>query len=129
MTTEITEAATGLAVGELQHFKAAFFKALAHPVRIRLLEELSRGEHSVQELQEALGLDQPLVSQQRGVLRTKQVVVGRKEGLTVRYTHRDPLVAALLQTAREIVNNQLSGHRAMLKALQREHRRARPERA
>ena len=40
--------------GQLQTFKAEFFKALAHPVRIRILEILVRGGRSVHELQEVL---------------------------------------------------------------------------
>ena len=63
-------------VGDLQTFKAAFFKALAHPARIRILEELVYGERSVQEIQAALGLEQPVVSQQLSVLRANNVVVG-----------------------------------------------------
>ena len=65
---------------DLQAFKAAFFRALAHPVRIRILELLVRGERSVQELQEALGVDQPVVSQQLAVLRATNIVSGKKEG-------------------------------------------------
>ena len=42
-------------VGELQAFKARFFKALAHPIRIRLIELLVERDRSVQELQVALG--------------------------------------------------------------------------
>ena len=57
--------------GELQTFKAQFFRALAHPTRIRMLEILVRGGRTVQELQEALALDQPIVSQQLAVLRTR----------------------------------------------------------
>ncbi|HEU5323054.1 MAG TPA: metalloregulator ArsR/SmtB family transcription factor, partial [Methylomirabilota bacterium] len=49
---------------DLQAFKAEFFKALAHPVRIRILELLRDGERSVNELREALDLDQSTVSQQ-----------------------------------------------------------------
>ncbi len=37
--------------GQLQIFKAEFFKALAHPIRIRILEILVRGDLSVHELQ------------------------------------------------------------------------------
>src|ERR1043166_9425144 len=44
-------------VGELQTFKAGFFRALAHPARIRILEILVKGDRSVQELQTALALD------------------------------------------------------------------------
>jgi DNA-binding transcriptional ArsR family regulator len=114
--------APGAQVGDLQTFKAAFFKALAHPVRIRILEELVHRERSVQEIQSALGLDQPVVSQQLSVLRANNVVVGRKVGVSVRYTLRDPLVADLLDVARQIFNNQLSGTRTLLRELQKEHR-------
>ena len=113
---------------DLQVFKADFFKALAHPVRIRLLEVLRHGERSVQELQAALGLDQSAVSQQLAVLRGKHVVVARKEGTTVHYAMRDPRVGALLDTARAIFNAQLSGSQTMLRALQRETRRPRRRR-
>jgi DNA-binding transcriptional ArsR family regulator len=109
-------------VGDLQRFKATFFKALAHPVRIRILEELIHGERSVQEIQSALGLDQPVVSQQLSVLRANSVVVGRKAGVSVRYTLRDQLVADLLDVARQIFNKQLSGSQALLRELQKEHR-------
>ena len=107
----------------LQAFKAAFFRALAHPVRIRILELLVRGERSVQELQEALGVDQPVVSQQLAVLRATNIVSGKKEGVSVRYAVRDPLIANLLETARQIFNNHLVGTQALLKQLHREHRR------
>lgn len=111
------------ATEELQAFKAAFFRALAHPVRIRILEILVTGEKSVQELQEALGIDQPVVSQQLAVLRATNIVAGRKEGASVRYTVRDPLIGELLKTARRIFNNHLVGTQDLLRELQRERRR------
>ncbi len=112
-----------VAADELQAFKAAFFRALAHPVRIRILEVLVKGEKSVQELQVALDVDQPVVSQQLAVLRSTNIVTARKEGVSVRYTLRDPLVAELLTTARRIFNNHLVGSQDLLRRLQREHRR------
>jgi DNA-binding transcriptional ArsR family regulator len=110
------------ATDELQAFKAAFFRALAHPVRIRILELLIKGEKSVQELQEVLGVDQPVVSQQLAVLRSTNIVTGRKEGVSVRYTVRDPLIGELLGVARRIFNNHLVGTQDLLRQLQREHR-------
>ena len=95
-------------------------------MRIRILEVLVRGERSVQELQDALGLGQPVVSQQLGVLRASQIVVGRKEGVSVRYAVRDPLVAELLAVARRIFNNQLAGSRELLRQLRDEHGRVPP---
>ena len=66
--------------GELQRFKAEFFRALAHPIRIEILEVLLQGERSVHELQEILDVDQPVVSQQLAVLRAKHIVAGRTYG-------------------------------------------------
>ena len=110
-------------VGELQTFKAQFFRALAHPVRIRILEILTRGGRTVQELQQVLTLDQPLVSQQLAVLRNQGIVAAQKEGLSVRYTLRDPLVSDLLEVARRIFRNHLTSTRGLLQQLKRERRR------
>jgi DNA-binding transcriptional ArsR family regulator len=108
------------AIGDLQFFKARFFRALAHPTRIRLLEILVRRGRTVQELQEVLALGQPIVSQQLAVLRNQGILTARKEGLAVRYTVRDPLVGDLLDVARRIFNNQLAGTRGLLRELRRE---------
>jgi len=122
MTTHINRQSADSSTGDLQVFKAGFFRALAHPVRIRILERLIKGERTVQELQEALGLEQPIVSQQLAVLRSNNIVSGRKEGVSVRYEVRDPLIGKLLDTARQIFNNQLIGTRDLLRQLQREDR-------
>ena len=112
-----------MARAELQAFKAQFFRALSHPTRIRILETLARGSRSVQELQEALGLDQPAVSQQLAVLRNHGLVTFEKQGLSVRYTLRDSAIAELLAVARRIFNNHLVDTGGMLRELQRESRR------
>jgi ArsR family transcriptional regulator len=77
----------------------------------------------VQELQVALALGQPIVSQQLAVLRGQNIVTARKEGLSVRYELRDPTVGDLLEVARRIFNNHLVSTRGMLRELQRERRR------
>jgi len=110
------------AAGELQVFKAQFFRALAHPSRVRILEILVRGGRTVQELQEALALDQPTVSQQLAVLRHQGIVSARKEGVSVRYALRDPLVGTLLDVARRIFDNRLGTSTGLLRELRRERR-------
>jgi DNA-binding transcriptional ArsR family regulator len=114
---------TRRAAGELQMFKAQFFRALAHPTRIRLLEILVRRGRTVQELQQELALDQPIVSQQLAVLRNQGIVSARKQGSSVRYALRDPLVAALLDVARKIFDNRLDDSTGLLRELRRETRR------
>ena len=107
----------------LQDFKADFFRALAHPTRIRILETLGTGEHTVQELQQVLGLDQPIVSQQLAVLRAKHIVTPQKLGTTVKYALSDALITRLLAVAREIFNNRLVDTQTMLRELKRERRK------
>ncbi len=109
--------------------KADLFRALAHPTRIRILERLVDGERTVQNIQEALTLDQPIVSQHLAALRAKNVVVVRREGTLAYYALRSPLVADLLRVARELLNHQLSESRSMLRELQREQRRVGAARA
>jgi ArsR family transcriptional regulator len=111
----------------LQALKSDFFRALAHPTRISLLERLVQGERSVQELQAALALEQPIVSQHLAALRAKNVVTVRREGTQAYYALRSPLVADLLRVAREFLNQQLSESQtesqSMLRELKREVRR------
>ena len=108
--------------GQLQVFKTEFFRALAHPIRIRILEILSDGDRSVQELQDELKVDQPLVSQQLAVLRGKNIVASRKLGTTVKYVLRDPLVGDLLKIARLIFENHLKDTQTMLRELRKQGR-------
>lgn len=92
---------------DLGRFKAEFFKALAHPLRIAILDALRKGEAGVNELCTALKVEQSSLSQQLSVLRSRNIVVGRKEGLNVYYSVRDTTVFRLLDVAKEIFNNHL----------------------
>lgn len=94
-------------MNELQQFKADFFKALAHPLRIRILELLAEGERSVNEIQTILEKEGSAVSQQLSVLRAKNIVVGVKDGKNIYYSLRDPMIMNLLEVARTIFNNHL----------------------
>jgi ArsR family transcriptional regulator len=94
-------------VTDLGRFKAEFFKALAHPLRIAVLDALRKGEVGVNELCSLLKVEQSTLSQQLSVLRSRNIVVGRKEGLNVYYSVRDTTVFRLLDVAKEIFNNHL----------------------
>ncbi|MCT6925328.1 MULTISPECIES: metalloregulator ArsR/SmtB family transcription factor [Bacillales] len=106
--------------GELQQFKADFFKALSHPLRIHILELLAEGEKSVQEIQDALQKEGSAISQQLSVLRAKNIVVGVKDGKRVLYSLRDPMILDLLVVARKIFNNHLIDTITMLEELDEE---------
>lgn len=106
--------------GELQQFKADFFKALSHPLRIHILELLAEGEKSVQEIQDALQKEGSAISQQLSVLRAKNIVVGVKDGKRVLYSLRYPMILDLLVVARKIFNNHLIDTITMLEELDEE---------
>jgi DNA-binding transcriptional ArsR family regulator len=106
----------------LQLLKSELFRALAHPTRIRILEQLVPGERTVQNLQDLLGLEQPVVSQQLAALRAKNLVTARRERTQAYYSLRSPLIADLLRVSREFLNHHLSESQSMLRELQRERR-------
>ncbi len=102
---------------DLERFKAEFFKALAHPLRIAVLDSLRGGELGVNELCARLKVEQSSLSQQLAVLRSRNIVVGRKDGLNVFYSVRDATVFKLLDVAKQIFNNHLIGVQGMLAEL------------
>jgi ArsR family transcriptional regulator len=99
---------------DLGRFKTEFFKALAHPLRIAVIDALRDGEIGVNELCERLGVEQSALSQQLSVLRSRNIVVGRKDGLNVYYSVRDKAVFKLLDVAKQIFNNHLIDVKSML---------------
>ena len=108
---------------DLQALKADLFRALAHPTRIRILELLASKAHTVQALQDALGLDQPAVSQHLAALRARLLVTARKDGTLAHYTLRSRRVADLLRVSRGILSARLTESQSMLRALRREGRK------
>lgn len=103
---------------EISHFKAEFFKALAHPLRIRILDSLRNGEIGVNELSSRLGVEQSTLSQQLAVLRNRSIVTGRKNGTNVFYSVPDPAIFRLLDVAKEIFNNHLVDVKDLLTQLE-----------
>jgi DNA-binding transcriptional ArsR family regulator len=99
----------------LRQFKAEFFKALAHPMRIRILEILRGGPCSVGRLAEVIGAPESSISAQLAVLRGRNVVVTERRGTTVIYAVRDAELFELLDVARRIFNASLSDTIDMLR--------------
>ena len=91
----------------LRQFKAEFFKALAHPMRIRILELLRGGPLSVGQLQDAIGAPASSISQQLAVLRSRNIVATERRGTTVIYRVHDPDLLELLDVAHRIFNSHL----------------------
>ena len=72
-------------------------KVLSNPDRLMILCQLSQGEMRVGEMEEALGIVQPTLSQQLTVLRDEELVSTRREGKNIYYQLSSPQALALLQ--------------------------------
>ena len=101
--------------------KAELFKSLAHPVRVRALEQLVHGERSVGDLADSIDAELTQLSQQLAVLRRAGVVVTRRDGNTIYYSVRDPRMAELLAVARRLLLANLQDTTELLATLEREH--------
>ena len=71
-------------------------KLLANEDRLLLLCQLSQGERCVSELEQQLGIRQPTLSQQLGVLRSVGAVNTRREGKNIFYSVADPATLEIL---------------------------------
>ena len=99
--------------------KADLFKALGHPGRVRILELLAEGEHTMGELAGGTGMELSHLSQQVTVLRRVGVVDSRRVKNTVVCSLRDPQTAELLAVARRMLTRTLEHDQELLAALGR----------
>jgi DNA-binding transcriptional ArsR family regulator len=79
----------------------ALMRVLANPDRMLLLCELAEGEKNVGELQEAVGVVQPTLSQQLAVLRDEELVETRRDGKNIYYQVASAQALAVMQVLYE----------------------------
>jgi DNA-binding transcriptional ArsR family regulator len=89
--------------------QAQLFRALSHPVRLRILDILSRQEACVCHLTAILGKRQPYVSQQLATLREAGLVTDRRDGTLIYYSLADEHLAELLDEGKTVVQALVEG--------------------
>ena len=77
-------------------------KALAHPVRLRILQALSGTERNVGEVDDIAAIGQPTLSQQLAELRDAGIIEGTREGKAVIYRVTDPRIIQLVLALRDL---------------------------
>ena len=82
--------------------RATIIKAVAHPTRLFIVEELSRGERCVRELTEMVGADTSTVSKHLLLLKTAGIVKDDKRGTQVFYRLALPCVLRFLDCVETI---------------------------
>ena len=93
--------------------RARIMKALAHPTRLFIVEELSRGERCVCELQEMVGSDMSTVSKHLAQLRQAGLVAVDKRGTQVFYTLRVPCILGFFGCVDRVMQANADQYRAL----------------
>ncbi|MBN1346375.1 MAG: winged helix-turn-helix transcriptional regulator [Phycisphaerae bacterium] len=76
-------------------------KAVAHPLRLRIIESLEHGELCVSELIDRLGAKPAITSQQLGLMKDRGVLESRRDGNRVYYRVSNPNVVRVIQCVRD----------------------------
>ncbi|MBI4824549.1 MAG: winged helix-turn-helix transcriptional regulator [Nitrospirae bacterium] len=88
-------------------YQADICKTLGNPKRLEIIEALSNGELNVTELAERLGIRKANASQHLSVLRSKGLIIARREGLNIYYSIANPKIITACGMMREVLLEQL----------------------
>jgi DNA-binding transcriptional ArsR family regulator len=92
---------------EFYQLHAHLCKALAHPTRLLIIDELRDGPRSVSDLVERIGLKQSNLSQHLAILRDQRLVIARRDGQVVYYSLRDRRVTQAFDLLRQVLRSVL----------------------
>jgi DNA-binding transcriptional ArsR family regulator len=98
---------------------AKIFSLLAHPDRVRIIEELGAGEKDVNSLQAVLGVSHSRTSQNLAVLRTSRIVTERRDGRHVFYRLAQPELAGWILEGLRFIEGDAQASEARLNAFEK----------
>ena len=96
--------------------RAKIIKAMAHPSRLFILEELNKKEHCVGELTEMIGSDASTVSKHLSVLKNAGLVSDEKRGNSIYYTLRCTCILDFIGCVEEVLSTNAKEHANILKS-------------
>lgn len=96
-------------VREQYEARARIIKAMAHPTRLFIVDELSRGERCVCELRDMIGADMSTVSKHLSVLKEAGIVADDKRGLQVWYRLRVPCILNFFGCVEDVLKQNARG--------------------
>jgi DNA-binding transcriptional ArsR family regulator len=85
--------------------QADIIKALAHPTRLFIIDQLSRGERCVCELTDMIGVEMPTVSRHLSQLKSAGILEDEKRGSQVFYRLRVPCVLNFFKCIKAVQSN------------------------
>ncbi len=97
-----------------RNLKSNYLKALAHPVRLEILESLKEGEKAVGDIVSAIGIGQSNVSRHLAALKHANILVSRQEGANVYYAVADDRIFRVLRLVDTIARSTLKERVSLL---------------
>lgn len=94
--------------------KATIIKAMAHPTRLLIIEELAKREHCVCELTDMIGADTSTVSKHLTVLKNAGIVTDEKRGQMVFYRMIMPCTLNFLSCLGVVLQERAKEHLALV---------------
>jgi len=88
--------------------QAEVLKALSHPIRLAIIQFLSREEKCVCDIVDYVGTSQSNISKHLSIMKRVGILSDRKEGLSVYYRLEMPCALNFFQCVRDIMETQLS---------------------
>ncbi len=95
--------------------RAGIIKAIAHPTRLFIVDELSRHEKCVCELTELIGADPSTVSKHLSILKNAGIVTDDKRGLQVYYKLRVPCILDFFKCVEAVIESNAKEKIALLR--------------
>lgn len=96
---------------------AEFLKAMAHPVRIKVLKLLAEKEQCVCDLVQAINIEQSNLSQHLSVLKKQGMIESRKDGTRVIYRLVYPAAVEIVDAVGRVLRAQISQRHSLLEHL------------
>ena len=96
--------------------RTGYFKALAYPTRVKIIDFLKKGEKSVGEISWQLKIKQANISQHLAILRKAGIVTEKREGKIVYYRIKDRRVFEVLQLIDHIMHRGSREHTKVLRS-------------
>ncbi len=95
--------------------QAAVIKAMAHPTRLFIVDQLAHGEKCVCELTDMIGADVSTVSKHLSVLKNTGIVKDDKRGTQVFYTLEMPCVLNFFTCVRSVIESRAKGQMKLIR--------------
>ena len=99
--------------------RAKIIKAMAHPSRLFIIEELNKKERCVNELTDMIGADASTVSKHLSVLKNAGLVIDEKRGNSIFYTLRVPCIMEFMGCVEGVLSSNAKQHMEILKCCKR----------